>query len=401
MASVFLAHNYYQKPGGEDGAFLDDATVLEQNGHQVHRYTAHNDDVKAMNKLQLARATVWNAHTYSELRKLFGREHFSVAHFHNTFPLISPSAYYAARDEGIPVVQTLHNFRLICPGTLLYRDGHVCEDCLGKVPALPSIIHACYHDSAVQTAVVALENTVHQARSTWYSGVDAYIATTEFVRQKFIQAGFPAEKIFVRAHAVQPDPGLHQGQGDYALYVGRLTLEKGIRTLLEAWRGFANIPLKIIGDGPLKDEVQAFIAQHNLNIELIPWLQPGDVMQQIKGARFLLFPSQWYETFGRVIIEAFACGIPVIASNLGAPAELVDHQRTGLHFKAGDAQSLAQSVSELWSSPQTSQALGDAAREEYERKYTAEPNYQRLMQIYGKVAAQPFPNTFGQPAPTI
>lgn len=385
---AFLAHNYYQNPGGEDGAFTMDANLLEARGHKVYRYVAHNDDIKQMGRMQVVRATFWNDQTYRNLRNVFDGGDYAVAHFHNTFPMISPSAYYAARDSGIPVVQTLHNFRLICPNAILYRDGHICEDCVGKVFALPSLAHNCYRDSRSQTGVVALLNTIHHLRGTWFTQVDRYIALTEFARCKFIEAGFPPNKIVVRPNFLEDDPGVRQDFGDYALYVGRLTPEKGVRTLLEAWRHLPNVPLKIIGDGPLKEEVLSAIKQHGLNIELLGWRASEEVIRGIKGARFLLFPSEWYETFGRVVIEAFACGTPVIASNLGAPAETVEHLNTGLHFEAGNAEDMVEAVLQLWSRPELADKLGQGARKEYELKYTADRAYECLLRIYESIAEQ-------------
>jgi len=384
---VFLAHNYYQNPGGEDGAFKADCAILAAHGHDVHQFTMHNDAVKAMSRVQVIRATLWNQQVYEQLRDLFAGDRFDVAHFHNTFPLISPAAYAAARDSGVPVVQTLHNFRLLCPSAILYRDGHVCEDCLHSSLALPGILHGCYRGSRFQSGAVALLNTTHQVRKTWFTHVDRYIALTDFGRRKFIEAGFPSDKLVVRPNFLDTDPGVRSGTGEFALFIGRLNPEKGVRTLLEAWRHLPNdIPLKILGEGELKDEAQALIAQHGLNVELLGWRSPAEVLASIKAARFVIFPSEWYETFGRVVIEAFACGVPVIASKLGASTETVEHGRTGLHFEAGNPASLADAVVQLWNDQTSVQAFGSAGRREYELKYTAERNYDRLIEIYQSIA---------------
>ncbi|MBN8639764.1 MAG: glycosyltransferase family 4 protein [Anaerolineae bacterium] len=387
---IFLAHNYYQNPGGEDGAFKADAAILEAHGHDVHRFTMHNDAVKAMSRVQVIRATLWNQQVYQELRDLFTQHKFDVAHFHNTFPLISPAAYAAAQDSGVPVVQTLHNFRLVCPSAILYRDGHVCEDCLHSSLALPGILNGCYRGSRFQSGAVALLNTTHQVRKTWFTQVDRYIALTEFGRRKFIEAGFPAEKIAVRPNFLDADPGVRTGDGSYALFLGRLNPEKGVRTLLEAWRQIPqDIPLKIVGEGELKAEAQAAITQHGLNVELLGWRSPAEVLDLIKAARFVIFPSEWYETFGRVVIEAFACGVPVIASKLGASTETVEHGRTGLHFEAGNPASLAETVRNLWGDVAAVHTYGSAGRREFELKYTAERNYDRLVEIYQNLERNP------------
>lgn len=250
---VLLIHNYYQQPGGEDQVFASEAALLEAHSHCVVRYTVHNDRVAEMSPLPLVQATLWNKTVHRELRTLICKERPQVVHFHNTFPLISPAAYYAAKAEGVPVVQTLHNYRLLCPsqGGILLRNGEVCEDCLGKFWPWPGIVHSCYRDSKAATTVHAIMLSLHRALQTWTTMVDVYIALTEFARQKFIQGGLPSEKIVVKPNFVYPDPSPGEGQGGYALFVGRLTPEKGIDTLLAAWeRLHTKIPLKIVGMVP-------------------------------------------------------------------------------------------------------------------------------------------------------
>ncbi len=246
---MLLLHNRYQQPGGEDQVFAAEGNLLEAHGHQVLRYTRHNDQVTDQNPLALAGATVWNQAVYRELRTLIRRERPQVAHFHNTLPMISPAAYYAARAEGVPVVQTLHNYRLLCPNALFYRDGQVCEDCLGKAVPWPGVVHACYRESRASSGAVATMLTAHRAIGTWKKAVDMYVALTEFARQKFVQGGLPAEKIVVKPNFIEPDPGSGEGRGHYALFVGRLSQEKGVDTLLAAWEQLGEkVPLKIVGD---------------------------------------------------------------------------------------------------------------------------------------------------------
>ncbi len=383
---IFMAHNFYQQQGGEDRSFAAEAEILERNGHTVHRYTKHNDEINQMGKLQVAQATIWNRSVYRELRDLFRQEKFDIAHFQNTFPLISPAAYYAAQAEGVPVVQSLRNYRLMCPNALFFRDGHVCEDCMGKTPPWPGVVHSCYRDSKAQSAGVAALITTHRLMNTWQKKVDTYIALTEFVKQKFIQAGMTAEKIVVKSNFLQYDPGIREGQGDYAVFVGRLTPEKGVWTVLKAWEKLDGIPLKIVGDGPLLEEMKAYCQAHKLTTIEFMGHRKGDETQQImKNARFLVFPSEWYETFGRVAMESFACGVPVVASRLGAVAEVVDDQQTGLHFTPGDADDLAEKVQRLWSDNALATQMGATSRQVFEQKYTAQSNYTLLTQIYTDV----------------
>lgn len=382
---ILIIHNYYQQSGGEDQVFTAEANLLEAQGHQVLRYTVHNDAVANINPMTLAGVTVWNRAIYRDLRQLLRQEKPQVVHFHNSFPLISPAAYYAARSEGVPVVQTLHNYRLLCPNAVFFRDGQVCEDCLGKFVPWPGVVHACYKESRATTGMVAAMLTVHRVLQTWTETVDLYIALTQFARQKFIQGGLPAEKIVVKPNFVHPDPGPGEGRGGYALFVGRLSPEKGIGILLTAWEKLrGKVDLKIVGDGPLAPQVVKDVGR----LPGVEWLErkPSDEVYELMGkAKMLIFPSEWYETFGRVAVEAFAKGTPVIAANIGAVAELVESGRTGLNFRPGDPDDLAVKVEWALTHPAELARMRQEARAEFEAKYTAEQNYQMLMEIYERV----------------
>ena len=379
---ILAVHNRYQRPGGEDQVFVDETALLEARDHRVVRYEVHNDQVERVNRLTLAKDTVWNTSAYRELRALIRRERPDVVHFHNTLPLISPAGYYAARAEGVPVIQTLHNYRLLCPVALFFRDGRVCEDCMGKAVPWPGVVHECYRGSRAASGVIATMLTVHRVLRTWTEMVDVYVALTEFARSKFIEGGLPAGKIVVKPNFVAPDPGQGQGGGGYALFVGRLAPEKGTGTMLAAWERLGTrIPLKVVGDGPLRDRVVEAAARRS-NVE---WLghRPVEEVHALMGkADMLVFPSEWYETFGRVAVEAFATGTPVIAADIGAVAELVEHGRTGLEFRPGDPEDLVTQVEWALSHPAELRRMRDEVRAEFEAKYTAERNYRALMEIY-------------------
>ena len=379
---VLVIHNRYQQPGGEDTVFAAETALLEAHQHKVIQYTVHNNRVNEISLLGLMAATVWNRAVDRELRDLIRRDRPHVIHFHNTFPLISPSVYYAARAEGIPVVQTLHNYRLLCPNALFFRDGHVCEDCMGKFLSWHGVFHACYRNSRAATSVTATMLSVHHVLHTYKRMVDVYIALTDFARQKFIQGGLPAGKIAVKPNFVDPDPGIGEGRGGYALFVGRLTQEKGINTLLSAWGKIGGkIPLKIVGDGPLASR----IAEASRRISGIEWLghKPRQsVLDLMKDAVVLVFPSIWYEGFPVTIIEAYSVGVPVIASNLGSMSSIIEHNRTGLHFQPGDLEDLAKQVEWIFGHPAELERMRQEARAEYEARYTAERNYEMLMEIY-------------------
>ncbi len=342
---ILSVHNSYQTPGGEDQVFAQEADLLRAHGHKVLLYHTSNDQVKGKNPLVLLGNTIWNRQTHSELLDLMQRERPDIVHVHNTFPVISPAVYYAANEAGIPVVQTLHNYRMLCPSATLFRNGHVCEDCVGKRVPWPGVAHACYRGSRL-----------------------TYIALTGFARDKFVQAGFPAEKILIKPNYLPADPGTGEGKGKYALFVGRLSPEKGIGTLLEAWREIGDeLPLQIAGDGPLAPEVDK-TASATPNVTWLKWLPRTEILQKMKDASVLILPSTWYEGFPMIIAEAFAVGLPVIASNLGSMSTIIDHQRTGLHFEAGNATSLVEAVRWFGAQPNETAKMREQVRLEYEMK---------------------------------
>jgi len=384
---ILVVHNGYQKHGGEDVVVEAEERLLRAHGHSVVRYRRHNEELRGRGPLDILTAgmqTVWSKASAREVAALLAKEKPGVVHFHNIFPLISPAAYYACEEAGVPVVQTLHNYRLLCPGAYFLRDGRVCEECLGRSVPWPGVVHGCYRESRAATAAVATMIAVHRGMNTWREKVGVYIALSEFARKKFIEGGLPGERIVVKPNFVDPDPGLKCGAGEYALYVGRLSVEKGLRVLLGAWgqlRG--RIPLRIAGDGPLKEEIAAEIKTRGLSgVDLLGRLAPSEIVALMQGARFLVLPSVCYENFPLAVAEAFACGLPVIASRLGSMAEIVADGDTGLHVTPGDSAELAAKVDWAWRNPDKLQELGKAGRQEYVSKYGPEQNYKRLIGIF-------------------
>jgi glycosyltransferase involved in cell wall biosynthesis len=387
---ILLCHNYYQQPGGEDQVFHDERDLLASHGHDVLTYTRHNDELKTRGSLRVlspAAGAVWSRRAYRELRELLRRERPDLMHCTNVFPLISPAAYYAARAERVPVVQSVHNFRLACVNGYLLRDRAPCEDCLGKTFAWKGVAHGCYRESRAASAAVATAQSLHRVVGTWRRAVRMYIAVSNFAQRKLVQAGLPAEKIVVKPNCVYPDQGPGDGSGDYAIFVGRLSPEKGLNTLLAAWSKLTvPTPLKIVGDGPLLGEVQQ-AAQRDARIQPLGRLPLEQVLQVVGGARFLIMPSIWYETFGRTVIEAFSKGTPAIVSRMGAMQELIDEGRTGLCFTPGDPGDLATKAESLLSANGRLTAMRAACRDEFEQKYTAEANYRQLITIYEQCLA--------------
>jgi glycosyltransferase involved in cell wall biosynthesis len=388
---ICLIHNCYQNPGGETIMAQAEERLLTSAGNDVIEYRCDNGEINDYgtgSKMTLPLRTVWAWDRYNDIKALLERERPGIAHFHNTFPLVSPAAYYACKQVGIPVVQTLHNYRLFCPQATFFRNGKICEECLNH-SLWRAVYHGCYRGSRPATASVALMLGVHRRLKTWIRMVDGYIALTEFSRRKFIEGGLPAEKVAVKPNFLDPDPGVRAETGKYALFVGRFSEGKGLQTLLTAWHRLNNfIPLKIVGDGPLRpslqDEAQC---GSTASIDFCGWMSRDQTLEAIKQARFLVFPSEAYEGFGLTIVEAFACGIPVIASQLAATKEIVEDGRTGLHFRPGDAADLAQKVEWAWFHPKEMASMGRMGRAEYEANYTAERNYPMLMEIYERAIA--------------
>jgi glycosyltransferase involved in cell wall biosynthesis len=386
---ILLCHNYYQQTGGEDYSFADERDLLTARGHHVLTYTRHNEELNGMSRLSAAAQTVWSRRTYRELKTLLRRERPEIMHCTNSFPLISPAAHYAARDAGVAVVQALHNYRFVCPAALLMRQGRVCEDCLGKRVDWPAVRHGCYRGSRAGSLVVSGMLALHRAWNTWERTVDRFFTPTRFARDKFTQAGFDPSRIDVKPNCVAPDPGLGRGEGGYAVFVGRLSPEKGIDALLSAWGQLkSRVPLKIIGDGPCAAAVRE-AAGVDSRIEYLGERPLPEVYQWIGDAALLVMPSIWYETFGRTIIEAYAKGTPVVASRLGAMAELVDHHRTGLLHEAGDSTDLAAQVQRLLDDRRLRKRLRHAGRCEYEQKYTPERSVETLLEIYARAMGGP------------
>lgn len=383
---IAIIHNFYQQPGGEDEVFRSEADLLAARGHEVLTYTVDNTSIRGSNPAALARNTIWNQRAYARLRALFRERQPRVAHFHNTFPLISPAAYYAAREEGVAVVQTLHNFRLCCPNGLLFRDGRICEDCVGREVAWPGVVHSCYRGSRAASAVTAAMLAFHRARGTWHRLVGAYVALSQFARTKFVAGGLPAERIHVKPNFISGDPGPGAHDGHYGLFVGRLSSEKGVETLLAAWAQVGNgRTLKIVGSGPLEH----LAAQGPAGVEWLGWQPRERVLELMKEAAFLVLPSECYENFPMTLVEAYATGLPVIGSTGGSIAELITDFGTGRLFPPGDVGALAEMLAWALAHEETMRACGSRARCEFQSKYTAAENYNQLLQVYRSALAAP------------
>ncbi len=386
---ILRVHNRYQQRGGEDAVFEAEVALLQTYGDDVQIIDLSNDTIDTsrspITTASLAIGTVWSKQGRRLVADAVARFEPDIVHFDNTFPLISPAAYAVARRHGAAVVQTLHNFRLLCPAATLYRDGAVCEDCLGKAP-VPGIVHGCYRQSRAQTGVVAAMLVSHRTRRTWSRDVDRYITLTEFARGKFVEGGLPADRLQVKPNFVDTMAPTLTERGDHLLYVGRLAEEKGIQTLLAA-QTLHQRPVRVAGSGPLSGQLGTDPASDG-TLTWLGLLGRDQVRMEMTRAQALIFPSEWYEGFPVTIAEAFASGLPVIASRLGSMAELVDDGVTGLLFTPGDAHDLAAKIEWASMHPGELGRMGENARRVYEAKYTPERNYEMLMDVYRQAIAQ-------------
>lgn len=381
--TILLIHNFYQHPGGEDSVFETEGGVLEAHGHRVLRYTLHNDAVEGIGRAALAARTVWSRESYAAVEALVRDEGVDVAHVHNTMPLASPSVYVAARRAGAAVVQTLHNYRMVCPGAFLMRDGALCHDCVGRAVALPAVQHGCYRGSRAASAVLAGTMALHRAAGTYRHFVDRYIALSQFARDLFVEGGLPADRISVKPNALTEDPPLGPGGGP-VLFAGRLSDEKGIGVFLEAWATDPTLPpLDIAGDGPLASQVEAAAAA-DPRIRWLGWQDGASMQRLVQHASLLIAPSTWYEGWPLVVVEAMASGTPVVATNHGAFREVVVDGVTGRLVPNKDAAALAAAVLDLTASPAALHAMREVTYQTYRARYASDANYDQLRAIYAE-----------------
>ncbi len=381
---VLVIHNRYLEPGGEDSVVNAEIALLRRNRHRVLQYARHNREIAQFSNLRktlLPLTTMWDNESYRELRALIRQERPAIAHCHNLLPLLSPAIYYACAAEGLPVVQTVHNYRLVCPGGNFFRSGEPCGLCDRSL--IKATLHGCYRDSRLQTSAVALMLGAHRLLGTWQNKVATYIAPSEFCRALLARRGLPANRIVVKPHfALELLPRNH-GLGEYAIFVGRLSQEKGILQLLETWRDVAHIPLVVVGSGPLQERAKELVRNSQLtSITFAGQLPHHETLSRIRGARFLVAPSRCYETFGISVLEAMACGVPAIVPRTGALHELVSDRRTGFHVDVDDREQFSATLRKAWSHPLETREMGRAARHRCMEHYSADSNYQRLTAIY-------------------
>lgn len=378
---VLVCHNQYQQRGGEDTVVESEVELLRARGHAVETVVRSNDELDGMSSFTMARDTLWSGRTARDVEGIVRRFRPDVIHAHNTFPLISPSLYWAVERARVPVVQTLHNFRLMCLNGLLLRGSRICEDCMGKLP-WRGVTHACYRGSRTASAVLAGMLTLHRGLGTYRDKVTRYIVLNEFCRQKFSAAGLPPERLSVKPNFVDAPEPEQRSRADF-LFVGRVSVEKGVDTLAQAIASYPDAQLRVVGSG-----AEAAVLQEAVGVIWLGSRSGEAVREEMNSALAVVVPSIWYETFGLVVIEAFACATPVIASRIGALAEMIRDGETGLLFEPGNPDDLAAKLAWARNHPEAMAAMGRQARAQYEAEFSADANYRRLMEIYEDAIAE-------------
>lgn len=377
---ILQVHNYYQIGGGEDTVVAAEKAMLESNGHEVFTFYKHNkeiEDYSFSKKLNLLRNTTWSKTSYNEALQILKEVQPDVCHVHNFMPLISPSVYQACKDLGVPVVQTLHNYRLICSNGLFMRSGGICEDCLGK-SAYGAVKKKCYRNSGIQTYAVA--RMIQKNKQVWKELVDAYICLTDFAKQKFLTHGLPENKLLVKPNFVEKRSlPKDEEKSPYFVYVGRLTESKGV-SIFKRLANELPLPLKMVGEGELSETLQGIA-----NVELMGKKSGPETLELIQNAEALILPSVWYEGMPMTILEAFSLNTPVIASNLGGMKSMIRHQENGFLFSPGSEEELLENLNFVCNESEKITKIVENAALEFDKKYSASANYTMLMDIYEKV----------------
>lgn len=385
---VLLIHNKYKEPGGEDQVFSAERELLLRYGHEVEELIFNNNDIRTViDKLLSGFKIIYNPLSARMLRGKIEEFNPDVIHVHNFVPLASPSIFLVAKKYNIPVVLTLHNYRLICPGYTLFHNNTIYEKSIGTVFPLDAILKGVYRNSCLQTGAIVMMTALHEMMGTWKNKVDVYVTLTQFARRKFEMSAIsiPANKLVTKPNFIKDQGEGERIREDFFLFVGRLTEEKGIRTLLAATT-LGNFKLVILGDGPLHALVADF-AKANPNVSYMGFQDKVTVMRYMKTCRALIFPSLWYEGFPITILEALCTGTIVIASKLGGMAEIIEDHVNGLHFEAGNEKELVLRIEEVNGLPQYLEALSRTARLAYQNRYTPEHNYSMLLDIYNRALA--------------
>jgi glycosyltransferase involved in cell wall biosynthesis len=385
---TLLIHNFYQHFGGEDAAALADKDLLESQNEEVIFYTRDNSDIRdftLVDKLLFPLQVIYSGRTERDIEKIVKEKRPDIAFIHNFFPLISPSVYHVLHSLHVPIVQVIHDFRFFCPNGWFFTQGEVCERCKGG-NYLNAIRYRCYRDSYLSSALVASSIGLNRL-SGMLEKISAFVCLTNFLKEKLMEAGIPEAKIFIRPNFMNASPVAPiYGKGKYALYLGRISPEKGMWTLVRAFQRLKGIRLKIAGTGPIEADLGEYLKTNALeNIELVGFVKGEDKCKLLADSLFVVLPSECYETFGIVVLEAFAAGKPVVASNIGSLPYVIEDGKSGVLFEPGNVEDLIEKVNHLVANPSDIAAMGLHARGLAETKYSPDRSYETLLDIAAKV----------------
>jgi glycosyltransferase involved in cell wall biosynthesis len=389
---ILRIHNRYRSgaPGGEDAVFDAETRLLESAGHELIRYERSNDEMREdslVDGLRTVAGLLGSTQTRRELAELIARHRPEIAHIHNTFPLVSASAHQACRQAGVPIVQTVHNYRFSCAAGTHFREGRVCEDC-DAASAIAAIRHRCYRGSQAGSIAVAAMIR-HQRRSVFMGdGVARFIALSRFAAERLAAFGVDRTRIVTRPNFVDDLPPRYSGPRGYAVFAGRLSAEKGVWTLLEAWRQVPDLPLKIIGEGPQRAALQRRAQELAIRVEFLGMRTRAETLQVVREALMQIVPSEWFEGMPLVVLEAWGLGVPVVMSRVGSLTEMAGDNLRGLLFEPGDADQLATQVLRLQALPALREALTAAAHTRFVAEHTRERALETLLATYRAAAGE-------------
>ena len=361
--------------------------LLESKGHEVYFYERSNEELKSFSAFEKAKMLAsyhWSKRSYSEVKKIMEEFEPDIAHFHNIFIMLTPSVYKACQEKDVPVVQSLHNFRLLCSNGVFFRDGHVCEDCL-ESNLFESVKHRCYRGSFFQSYLISNMIDGTWKKRIWTDVIDRIIVSTEFTKGKYVEGGIPEEKIVVKPHFVMRQdvsmPKEQTGRKEsFVLYAGRVSEEKGARFLIEAWKHMPSIPLKIVGDGPLTKELKKEV--HAANVEFLGFVDEEKFESYMRNSSFIVVPSTCYENFPRVVVEAYSYGKPVVVPNHGSFPHIVKDGETGYLFNIESIDQFVSKVTKLFNDHKLRSEMSSSAFQQYLSHFYPEKNYEMLMNIY-------------------
>jgi len=378
---ILIVHNKYKIYGGEESVFRNEVDLLKKNGHEVETFLMDNDEIGSIfSKIKIGLFGFYNPVSSKMIRKKVDKFLPDIIHIHNFFPLISPSIFFEKKRKKIPVVMTLHNYRLVCQNAILFRNGRICERCIKKKIPLAGVISKCYRNSSIQTLILVLVTGFHKIIGTWKKRVDRYICLSEFQKKKILESSLnlKSDQIKVKPNFAFKKGGVFLKREDFFLYVGRINVEKGIKTVVGAFKN-TDYKLKIIGEGCIQEEIKKTCDLQE-NMDFLGVMDHDSVMKQMKLAKGLIFPSNIYEGFPMVIVEALLSGTPVIASDIGSQSEIITDGENGYHFTADDPDDLRRKVKKLYNN--NNEFMYGNAFQTYKKYYSDTENYKLLIKIY-------------------